>query len=194
LFIEAVESQIRAAASTGAAVVEFHTGAYAHALDDGDVEAAESYLESFMHSAKLADNLGLEVHFGHGLTFDNVGKLASIPECMELNIGNKTFTMNEQGYCNSKARPAMSYAKRFAAKEAVAKALAGEMTGSLSWTSVEVSNDPSGRPTIKLLKDALERAASRCPVGHTLNVHLSLSDDYPYATAFAIAEAIPDVR
>lgn len=88
LFIEAVESQIRAAASTGAAVVEFHTGAYAHALDDGDVEAAESYLESFMHSAKLADNLGLEVHFGHGLTFDNVGKLASIPECMELNIGH----------------------------------------------------------------------------------------------------------
>lgn len=107
---------------------------------------------------------------------------------------NKTFTMNEQDYCNSKSRPAMSYAKRFAAKEAVAKALAGEMTRSLSWTSVEVSNDPSGRPTIKLLKDALERAASRCPVGHTLNVHLSLSDDYPYATAFAIAEAIPHVR
>lgn len=88
LFIEAAEAQIRAAALTGAAVVEFHTGAYAHALDDGDVEATESYLESFMHSAKLADELGLEVHFGHGLTFDNVGKIAAIPECMELNIGH----------------------------------------------------------------------------------------------------------
>jgi len=88
LFIEAVDTQIRAAASTGAAVVEFHTGAYAHALDDGDVEAAERYLESFIHSAKLADDLGLEVHFGHGLTFDNVGKIAAIPECMELNIGH----------------------------------------------------------------------------------------------------------
>jgi len=45
-------------------------------------------LESFIHSAKLADDLGLEVHFGHGLTFDNVGKIAAIPECMELNIGH----------------------------------------------------------------------------------------------------------
>lgn len=88
LFIEAVEPQIRAAASTGAAVIEFHTGAYAQALDDGDTEAAESYLDSFARAAKLADELGLEVHFGHGLTFDNVGAVASIPECMELNIGH----------------------------------------------------------------------------------------------------------
>ena len=107
---------------------------------------------------------------------------------------DKTFTEGERAYCNSKARPAMSYAKRFAAKEAVAKALAGEETGSLSWTSVEVSNDASGRPKVNLMKDALERAELRCPTDHTLNVHLSLSDDYPYATAFVIAEAIPDVR
>lgn len=88
LFIEAVEPQIRAAASTGAAVVEFHTGAYAHALDDGETEKAESYLETFRQSAKLANYLGLEVHFGHGLTYDNVGPIAAIPECMELNIGH----------------------------------------------------------------------------------------------------------
>jgi len=88
LFIEAVESQIRAAVSTGAAVVEFHTGAYAHALDDGKTEVAKAYLETFRASAKLADQLGLEVHFGHGLTFDNVGAIAAIPECMELNIGH----------------------------------------------------------------------------------------------------------
>lgn len=88
LFIEAVERQIRAAASTGAAVVEFHTGAYAHALDDGKTDVAESYLETFRESAKLADALGLEVHFGHGLTFDNVEPIAAIPEGMELNIGH----------------------------------------------------------------------------------------------------------
>jgi len=88
LFIEAVEPQIRAAASTGAAVVEFHTGAYAHALDDGDMDTAKTYLATFRHSAKLADELGLEVHFGHGLTFDNVGPVAAIPEAMELNIGH----------------------------------------------------------------------------------------------------------
>ena len=88
LFIEAVEPQIRAAASTGAAVVEFHTGAYAHALDDGETEKAADYLEAFRGAAKLAHELGLEVHFGHGLTFENVGDVASIPECMELNIGH----------------------------------------------------------------------------------------------------------
>ena len=88
LFIEAVETQIRAAASTGAAVVEFHTGAYAHALDDGETDTADAYLETFRQSAKLAVELGLEVHFGHGLTFDNVGAVAAIPEGMELNIGH----------------------------------------------------------------------------------------------------------
>jgi len=88
LFIEAVEPQIKAAASTGAAVVEFHTGAYAHALDEGKIEKAADYIEAFRASARLADELGLEVHFGHGLTFENVGAVAAIPECMELNIGH----------------------------------------------------------------------------------------------------------
>ena len=77
---------------------------------------------------------------------------------------NKTFTSVEQAYCEGRARPAMSYAKRFAAKEAVAKALAGEDTGSLSWTSVEVQNDPSGRPIVFLTKDAEKRSLSRCPL------------------------------
>ncbi len=88
LFIEAVDAQIRAAASTDAQVVEFHTGAYAHAFDDGDQEKADAYLETFRSGAKLADELGLEVHFGHGLTFENVAPVAAIPECMELNIGH----------------------------------------------------------------------------------------------------------
>jgi len=88
LFIEAIEPQIRAAANTGAAVVEFHTGAYAHALDEDETEKAKAYIASFRAAAKLADELGLEVHFGHGLTFDNVADVASIPECIELNIGH----------------------------------------------------------------------------------------------------------
>lgn len=88
LFIEAVEEQIRAAANTGAAVVEFHTGAYALAYDDGKQDATAEYIEVFKKAAALADSLGLEVHFGHGLTYGNVGKIAAIPECMELNIGH----------------------------------------------------------------------------------------------------------
>ncbi len=88
LFIEAVEPQIQAAARSGADVVEFHTGAYAHALDDGDEIKADAYVEAFTQSAKLAASLGLEVHFGHGLTYENVSRIADIPECMELNIGH----------------------------------------------------------------------------------------------------------
>ena len=88
LFIEAVEAQIRAAASTDAKVVEFHTGAYAHALDEGDQDKVDLYLEMFKDAAQLADELGLEVHFGHGLTFDNVTPIAAIPQAMELNIGH----------------------------------------------------------------------------------------------------------
>ena len=88
LFIEALPRQITASQKCGAAVVEFHTGAYAHALDEGNVEKADSILAQLKEGAKQAADIGLEVHFGHGLTFDNVGPIAAIPEAMELNIGH----------------------------------------------------------------------------------------------------------
>lgn len=88
LFIEAVPHQITASKACGAQVVEFHTGAYAHTLDAGDTGKAEALLEAMRTGAKQADALGMEVHFGHGLTFDNVTAIAAIPEVKELNIGH----------------------------------------------------------------------------------------------------------
>ncbi len=88
LFIEAAPAQIRAAAQTGAPVIEIHTGAYAHALDDGDMEKAEKILDAMKEGAKLAHSLGIEVHAGHGITFENVAEIAAIPEVVELNIGH----------------------------------------------------------------------------------------------------------
>jgi len=88
LFIEAVPHQISASKSCGAHVVEFHTGAYAHALDAGDTDKANALLSDMQAGAKQAYDLGLEVHFGHGLTFDNVTEIAKIPEVKELNIGH----------------------------------------------------------------------------------------------------------
>ena len=105
---------------------------------------------------------------------------------------NKTFTEFEQSYCAPKARPGAYYAKRFAAKEAVAKALATETSGALSWTDVEVRNDPSGRPQIHLYGTAKERLLSILPPGMKSIVRVSLTDDYPYAQAFAIVEALPE--
>ena len=131
---------------------------------------------------------------GIGTDICDIRRIEKILERHGERFLKKTFTEKEQSYCEAQARPAMSYAKRFAAKEAVAKALSGHDTGSLSWTSVEVQNDPSGRPVVFLRADAQDRADSLCPNSNSLNIHLSLSDDYPYATAFAIAEVTPLAR
>jgi pyridoxine 5-phosphate synthase len=88
LFIEATSPQIDAAASTRAEIVEFHTGAYAHALDDGDQAKADMILQRLRDGGQRAHAAGLEVHYGHGLTFDNVGPIARIEEARELNIGH----------------------------------------------------------------------------------------------------------
>ncbi len=88
LFIEAVPHQIEASHQCGAQVVEFHTGAYAHALDTGEKSQADGLLQAMRLGAKQAARLGLEVHFGHGLTFDNVAPVAAIPQAKELNIGH----------------------------------------------------------------------------------------------------------
>lgn len=101
----------------------------------------------------------------------------------------KTFTEFERTYCDSKSGKASYYAKRFAAKEAVAKALSRGDTGALHWPDVEVRNDPSGRPTVRLYGSAKRRLEQNTPDGQHADVHLSLSDDYPYAVAFAIIEA-----
>ncbi len=88
LFIEATRNQIEAAARTSAKVVEFHTGAYAHALEDGNADKAEDILIALVDGGALAESLGLEVHYGHGLTFDNVAPIAAITQARELNIGH----------------------------------------------------------------------------------------------------------
>ena len=88
LFIEAVAHQIEAAASTKAKVVEFHTGAYAHALDGGEKQKANAILAALIAGAEQASALGLEVHFGHGLTYENVAPIAAIEQGVELNIGH----------------------------------------------------------------------------------------------------------
>ncbi len=84
LFIEADVAQIDAAIRLGAPVVEFHTGRYAHVCGQ---ERAEE-LRRIAEAAALAARNGIEPHAGHGLTFDNVGPIAAIPQIRELNIGH----------------------------------------------------------------------------------------------------------
>ncbi|WP_205599582.1 pyridoxine 5'-phosphate synthase, partial [Sandarakinorhabdus rubra] len=74
-----------AAARLGAPVVELHTGPYAHAVEPADV-AAE--LDRLTRAAEMGAALGLEIHAGHGLTYDNVAAVAALPQLAELNIGH----------------------------------------------------------------------------------------------------------
>ncbi|SET45527.1 pyridoxine 5'-phosphate synthase [Paracoccus homiensis] len=88
LFIGHEPDQIRAAARIGAAVVELHTGAYCDLDTEGRHADRDAELRGLRDGAALAASLGLEVHAGHGLTFDTVGPIAAIPEIAELNIGH----------------------------------------------------------------------------------------------------------
>ncbi|MBT0780488.1 pyridoxine 5'-phosphate synthase [Paracoccus sp. pheM1] len=88
LFIGHEPRQVEAAARTGAAVVELHTGAYCDLDTEGRPAERDVELEALRKAAAQAHLLGLEVHAGHGLTFDTVGPIAAIPELRELNIGH----------------------------------------------------------------------------------------------------------
>ncbi|TYB80051.1 pyridoxine 5'-phosphate synthase [Maritimibacter fusiformis] len=88
IFIAADRAQIEAAARIGAAVVELHTGAYCDFHAEGATDQRDAELERLREMASFANSLGLEVHAGHGLTYDTVGPVAAFPEVMELNIGH----------------------------------------------------------------------------------------------------------
>jgi pyridoxine 5-phosphate synthase len=88
LFIDPEPKQIEASAKVEADAIELHTGTYCRAADRGNEAAFASELRRLEEGARLAAALGLEVHAGHGLNYDNVVPVASIPEIVELNIGH----------------------------------------------------------------------------------------------------------
>ena len=93
LFIDPITTQVEAAKRTGARVVELHTGAYAHEVSSlraqrSNPAGSPQSLHDLAMTATLAHSLGLEVHAGHGLNYDNVSPIAAIPEIAELNIGH----------------------------------------------------------------------------------------------------------
>jgi pyridoxine 5-phosphate synthase len=88
IFIAADRKQIEAANRIGAQVIELHTGAYCDAHAEGRFDERDSELQALADMAAFADELGLEVHAGHGLTFETVRPVASLPQVVELNIGH----------------------------------------------------------------------------------------------------------
>ena len=88
LFIEPSEKQVNAAAFIGAKAIEFHTGHYCDAFNAGDMDTVAKILKDLQKYSKLAVSYGIDVHAGHGITYDSVADIAKIPEISELNIGH----------------------------------------------------------------------------------------------------------
>ena len=105
----------------------------------------------------------------------------------------RCFTEIERQKSDRRAERAASYAKRFAAKEACAKALGTGIRHGVAWRDMGVVNLPSGKPTLALTGASAERLAALIPAGHEAVIHLSLTDEVPYAQAFVIIEAVPVV-
>ena len=103
----------------------------------------------------------------------------------------RIFTELERARSERKADAAASYAKRFAAKEACAKALGTGMRRGVFWRDMGVVNMRSGQPTMELTGGALARLKEMTPAGMKAVIHLTLTDDHPYAQAFVIIEALP---
>ena len=105
---------------------------------------------------------------------------------------SRCFTDIERARSERKHDRAASYAKRFAAKEACAKALGTGLRRGVFWRDMGVVNMRSGQPTMALTGGAAERLAEMTPPGMKAVIHLSLTDDHPYAQAFVIIEAAPE--
>jgi holo-[acyl-carrier protein] synthase len=102
----------------------------------------------------------------------------------------RIFTDLERARSDRRGARAASYAKRFAAKEACAKALGTGLRGGVFWKDMGVANLRSGQPTLKLTGGAAARLAAITPPGLEAAIHVSLTDDHPYAQAFVVIEAL----
>jgi holo-[acyl-carrier protein] synthase len=103
----------------------------------------------------------------------------------------RIFTAAERAKADGRARRAETYAKRFAAKEACAKALGTGLRAGVFWRDMGIVNLPSGRPTITLTGGALARLKAITPVGFTARIDVTVTDEGPMAQAVVVISAIP---
>ena len=128
---------------------------------------------------------------GLGSDMIDINRIAATLERHGERFTDRVFTEVERTKSDRRANRAASYAKRFAAKEACAKALGTGLSRGVFWRDMGVVNLPSGKPTMALTGGAAERLASLMPEGHAAHVHITITDDDPWAQAFVIIEALP---
>lgn len=129
---------------------------------------------------------------GMGSDLCNIERIANSLERYGERFENRVFTETERA--KARRRPftiAGTYAKRFAAKEAFSKAVGTGFKRGVFMKDIGVVNAPSGAPTLALTGGAAKRLEEMTPTGHEARIHLTLTDDHPWAQAFVIIEAVP---
>ena len=127
---------------------------------------------------------------GVGSDLTDIRRIEKVLERFGRRFTHRIFTDVERKRSEAKPGRAASYAKRFAAKEACAKALGTGLRRGVFWRDMGVINARSGQPTLSLTGGAAARLADMLPAGHDGRIHLSLTDDFPYAQAFVVIEAV----
>ena len=128
---------------------------------------------------------------GVGSDLTDIRRVAATLERFGERFTGRLFTPVERTRSERKVDRAASYANRFAAKEACAKALGTGMRRGVFWKDMGVVNARSGQPTLALTGGAAARLEEMLPDGYKAAIHLSLTDDHPYAQAFVVIEALP---
>lgn len=123
---------------------------------------------------------------GHGIDIVSVERIAQMLREHSQRFVDRCFTPLEQAYCGSMKKAAEHYAARFAAKEALLKALGKGLTDGIEWTHIEIRREPSGRPTLHLAGRAQEAAHAIGATGFV--VSLSHTDSHAIASVIAVAE------
>jgi holo-[acyl-carrier protein] synthase len=128
---------------------------------------------------------------GMGTDLTDIRRVAETIERFGDRYIQRCFTEVEQAKSDGRAERAASYAKRFAAKEACAKALGTGLRRGVFWRDMGVVNLPGGRPTMRLTGGAAERLKALTPAGHEAVIHLTITDEFPLAQAHVLIEAVP---
>ena len=128
---------------------------------------------------------------GVGTDLANIDRIEGVLERYGDRFRNRVFTKTEQSKAERRKDVAGTYAKRWAAKEACSKALAVGLRMGISWKDMAVYNLKTGQPIITVSGWAAERLREMTPKGHRATIHVSLTDDHPWAQAFVLIEAQP---
>ncbi|HKL65382.1 MAG TPA: holo-ACP synthase [Roseovarius sp.] len=128
---------------------------------------------------------------GIGTDLANIERIAGTLERFGDRFRNRVFTDIEQGKAERRADVAGTYAKRWAAKEACSKALGTGLRMGIAWKDMAVSNLGTGQPVMHVTGWAADRLDAMTPAGHEAIIHVTLTDDHPWAQAFVVIEARP---